>query len=221
MEFQSSEMWTIPGWVHVGVTCQSNIHIPHIVTRSLHLLWFSRHCRSVAHDERAALAHQCSECCTSLHVCQRGSEKGINTCSGPNVLEQRRQKQDVISEISHTLLCSTVLLLVLLAARWWTFGVSTRVLGFFWDSCDLSFSYNSCFLFGFFMVWIWNVVFLPSIPGLFCPIYLGFSFTSLDCMCVYDLFLPLSCGFPVRSLSVQGLVCRFFLWILTFWTLPK
>lgn len=72
MEFQSSEMWTIPGWVHVGVTCQSNIHIPHIVTRSLHLLWFSRHCRSVAHDERAALAHQCSECCTSLHVCQRG-----------------------------------------------------------------------------------------------------------------------------------------------------
>lgn len=161
MEFQSSEMWTIPGWVHVGVTCQSNIHIPHIVTRSLHLLWFSRHCRSVAHDERAALAHQCSECCTSLHVCQRGSEKGINTCSGPNVLEQRRQKQDVISEISHTLLCSTVLLLVLLAARWWTFGVSTRVLGFFWDS------YNSCFRFGFFMVWIWNVVFLPSIPGLF------------------------------------------------------
>lgn len=146
---------------------------------------------------------------------------GRHTCSGPNVLEQRRQKQDVISEISHTLLCSTVLLLVLLAARWWTFGVSTRVLGFFWDSCDLSFSYNSCFLFGFFMVWIWNVVFLPSIPALFCPIYLGFSFTSLDCMCVYDLFLPLSCGFPVRSLSVEGLVCRFFLWILTFWTLPK
>lgn len=67
--------------------------------------------------------------------------------------------------------------------------------GFFWDSCDLSFSYNSCFLFGFFMVWIWNVVFLPSIPGLFCPIYLGFSFTSLDCMCV-RLIPPSVLWFP-------------------------
>lgn len=52
------------------------------------------------------------------------------------------------------------------------------------------------FLFQLFPVWFLYGLnlkcsfFLPSIPALFCPIYLGFSFTSLDCMCVYDLFLP-------------------------------
>lgn len=120
------------------------------------------------------------------HTCVR------YTCSGPNVLELRGN-----AKISHTLLCSTViLLLMLLAARWWTLGVSTRVLGLLWDSCDLSFSYNSCFLFGFFMVLIWNVVSSsPLSPAFsFVPFLLDSALPpSIACVCTtYSSLCPVA-----------------------------
>lgn len=194
-------MWTIPGWVHVGVTCQSNIHIPHIVTRLLHLLWFSRHCRSVAHDERVLLLHTSAASavliCMSVSGARRKASWEAYVCSLYMLRAKRAGAAWQRKDLTHTTVQhSSNLLLVLLAARWWTLGVSTRVLGLFWDSCDLSFSYNSCFLFGFVMVLIWNVVSSSPLSPVFSfvPFLLDSALPpSIACVCTtYSSLCPVA-----------------------------